>query len=108
MSRKYLLGVIALIAVLALALQAYAQPQFPAHRAWNILNYPDGQPFANQHVIIKYYNVTDNTLLAHVDGTTDSIGNITLTLDVRGRSRSRTPARSTMCPSTGFSNPITA
>ncbi|MEM0039344.1 MAG: carboxypeptidase-like regulatory domain-containing protein [Thermofilum sp.] len=80
MSRKYLLGIIALVAILALTLQAYAAPTFPAHRAWNVLQYPNGQPFENQNVIIVYFNETGNCLLAYAVGTTNSAGNITLTI----------------------------
>ncbi|AJB41157.1 hypothetical protein TCARB_0079 [Thermofilum adornatum 1505] len=80
MSRKYLLGIIALVAILALTLQAYAAPTFPAHRAWNVLQYPNGQPFKNQNVIIVYFNETGNCLLAYAVGTTNSAGNITLTI----------------------------
>ncbi|WP_288007735.1 carboxypeptidase-like regulatory domain-containing protein, partial [Thermofilum sp.] len=83
MSRKYLLGIIALVAILALALQAYAQPQYPqlpAHRAWNVLQYPNGKAFAGQNVIIVYFNETGNCILAYAVGTTDSKGNITLTI----------------------------
>jgi len=80
MSRKYLLGIIALVAILELALQAYAAPTFPAHRAWNVLQYPNGKAFAGQNVIIVYFNETGNCLLAYAVGTTDSIGNITLTI----------------------------
>jgi hypothetical protein len=80
MNRKYLLGIIALVAILALALQAYAAPTFPAHRAWNVLQYPNGQPFKNQNVIIVYFNETGNCLLAYAVGTTNSAGNITLTI----------------------------
>ena len=80
MNRKYLLGIIALVAILALALQAYAAPSLPAHRAWNVLQYPNGNNFAGQNVIIVYFNETGNCILAYAVGTTDSNGNITLTI----------------------------
>jgi hypothetical protein len=78
MSRKYLLGIIALVAILALALQAYAAP---IKSAYNILKYPDNQTsFAGQNVIIVYFNKTGNCILAYAVGTTDSNGKITLTI----------------------------
>ncbi|MCI4408509.1 MAG: hypothetical protein JHC26_05410, partial [Thermofilum sp.] len=80
MSRKYLLGIIALVAIFALALQAYAAPNFPAKSAWNVLQYPNGKAFAGQNVIIVYFNETGNCILAYAVGTTDSNGNITLSI----------------------------
>ncbi|MHB9303195.1 carboxypeptidase-like regulatory domain-containing protein [Thermofilum pendens] len=77
MSRKTLLGILAVLAILALAANTYA---YPVKSAYNILQLPNGQPFANQQVIIVYFNETGNCILAYAIGTTDSTGKITLTI----------------------------